>query len=102
MLSKALEWASVSLEAPLLENMEGRSFLRAFEIKRYIKRYVQMTCKPVSLSIETPLGNLDVIRCPGLFESKGKNIWVPFLDPEDNKILSLGAIWNFGKGTGVS
>jgi hypothetical protein len=33
---------------------------------------------------------------------KGKYIWVPFFDPEDIKILSLGAIWNFGKGTGLS
>jgi len=24
------------------------------------------------------------------------------LDPEDIKILSLGATWNFGKGTGLS
>ena len=37
MLSKALEWTSVSIGAPLLGNMEGRSFLRAFEIKRYIQ-----------------------------------------------------------------
>jgi hypothetical protein len=37
MLSKALEWASVSKEIPLLGNMEGRSFLRAFEINRYTK-----------------------------------------------------------------
>jgi hypothetical protein len=29
-------------------------------------------------------------------------IWVPFLDPEDIKILSLGAIWNYGKGKGLS
>jgi hypothetical protein len=36
MLSKALEWASVSIGAPPLGNIEGRSFLRAFEIKRYI------------------------------------------------------------------
>jgi hypothetical protein len=41
MVSKALEWASVSTGAPLLGNMKGRSFLRAFEIKRYIKRYVK-------------------------------------------------------------
>jgi hypothetical protein len=34
MLSKALEWASVSAGAPLLGNMERRSFLRAFEIKK--------------------------------------------------------------------
>jgi hypothetical protein len=31
-----------------------------------------------------------------------KNIWVPFLDLEDIKILNLGAIWNFGKWTGLS
>jgi len=37
-----------------------------------------------------------------IFERKEKYIWVPFLDPEDIKILSLGAIWNFGKGTGLS
>jgi hypothetical protein len=41
MLSKALDWASVSVGAPILGNMEGRSFPRAFEIKRYIKRYVK-------------------------------------------------------------
>jgi hypothetical protein len=39
MLSKVLvlEWASVYIGALLLENMEGCSFLRAFEIKRYRK-----------------------------------------------------------------
>jgi hypothetical protein len=35
MLSKALEWASVSTGALLLRNMEGCSLLRAFEINRY-------------------------------------------------------------------
>jgi hypothetical protein len=68
------------------------------EIKRYIKRDVKMPCKCVSLSIGAPLGNLEGIRLPGLFEY----IWVPFLDPEDIKILCLGTIWNFGKGTGLS
>jgi len=67
MFSQALEWASVSIWAPLLRNMEGRSFLRAFEIKRYVK----MPCKRVSLSIGVPLGNLEGIRLPGLVESKG-------------------------------
>jgi len=38
----------------------------------------------------------------GTFERKGESIWVHFLDPEDIKIISLGAIWNFGKGTGLS
>jgi hypothetical protein len=49
MLRKALEWASVSIGALLLGNIEGRSFLRALEIKRYIKRNVKMPCKWVSL-----------------------------------------------------
>jgi hypothetical protein len=36
------------------------------------------------------------------FERKEKYIWVPFLDLETIKILSMGAIWNFGKGTGLA
>jgi hypothetical protein len=61
----------------------GRSFLRAFEIKSYIKRDVKMPCKWVSLSTGALLGNLERIPLPGLFERKVKFIWVPFLDPED-------------------
>jgi hypothetical protein len=61
-----------------------------------------MSCKQVSLSIGAPLGKLEGIHFPGLFERKVKYIWVPFLDSEDIKILSLGANWNFGKGTGLS
>jgi len=57
-----------------------------------------MPCKWVSLSIGAGLGNLERIRLVGLFEQKVKYIWVPFLDPEDIKILSLGAIWNLVKG----
>jgi hypothetical protein len=60
-----------------------------------------MPCKRVSLSIRVLLGNLAGIRLPELFEWKGSYTWVPFLDPEDIKILNLGAIWNFGKGTGL-
>jgi hypothetical protein len=52
MLSKALEWASVSLEGPLFwGTWRGALFLGPFQIKRYIKRYVQMPYKRVSLSI---------------------------------------------------
>jgi len=40
----------------------------AFEIKGYIKRYIKMPCKRVSLSIAAPLENLDGNRLPGLFE----------------------------------
>jgi hypothetical protein len=61
-----------------------------------------MPCRRVSLSIGALMRNLEGIRLPGLFERKGKYIWVCFLDPEDIKILSLGAIWNFVKGTGLS
>jgi hypothetical protein len=59
-------------------------------LKRYIKRDVKMPCKQVSLSIGALLGNLEGIRWPGLFERKGQYFWVPFLDPEGIKILSLG------------
>ena len=38
----------------------------------------------------------------GTSERKEKYIWVPLLDLEAIKILSLGAIWNFNKGTGLS
>jgi hypothetical protein len=48
------------------------------------------------------LGNPERIHVPGLFERKGEYIWVPFLDPENINILSLGAIWNCGKGAGLS
>jgi hypothetical protein len=37
----------------------------------------------------------------GTFERKEKYIWVPFLDREAIMILSLGAICNFSKGTGL-
>jgi hypothetical protein len=48
------------------------------------------------------LANLEEIRLPGLFERKGQYIWVLFWDPENIRILSLGANWNFGKGRGLS
>jgi hypothetical protein len=61
-----------------------------------------MPCKWVSLSVGALLGNLEGIRFLGLFDRKGKYIWVPFLNPEDIQILRFGAIWNFVKGTGLS
>jgi len=67
MLREDLERASVSKGAPLCGTWGG-SFLRTFEIKRYIKRYVKMPCSRVSLSIGAPLGNLEGIRLPGRFE----------------------------------
>ena len=49
-----------------------------------------------------PVGEPGGDSLAGNFERKGSYIWVPFLDPEGIKILSLGAIWKFGKGTGLS
>ena len=61
------KWASVSVGAPLLGNMEGCSFLRAFEIKRYIKTDVKIPCKQVSLSIGAPLGEPEGDSLAGTF-----------------------------------
>jgi hypothetical protein len=92
---------SLSIGTTLLGNLEGLSCLRTFEIQRYTKRYIKMPCKWVSLSIAAPLEDVEEIRLSRLFERKGQYMWVPFLDPEDIEILSLGAIWKFGKGTGL-
>jgi hypothetical protein len=71
-------------------------------LKRYIKRDVIMPCMRVSLSIRAPLEKLEGIHLLGLSERKGLYISVLFLDPENIKILSLGAIRNFRKGKGLS
>jgi len=86
-----------------------------------------MPCKWASLSIGALLGNLEGVFA-GTFERKEMYICVPFLDPEVITILSLSealaslghtyqssflldpedmsklsieAIWNFTKGTGL-
>jgi len=61
-----------------------------------------MPCKWASFYIGPLLGNPDVGSFAGTFDRKEKYIWVPFLDLEAIKILSLEAIWNFIKGTGLS
>ena len=58
-----------------------------------------MLCKRASLSIGNLLGNLEGGFVAGTFERKEKYVWVPFLDPEAIKILSVGTIWTFSKGT---
>jgi len=68
MLSKARKWASISLGAPVLGNMDGRFFLGAFLLEEFFIRSfrdMQMPCR-VSLSRGAPLGNLE-----GVFERKG-------------------------------
>jgi hypothetical protein len=42
------------------------------------------------------------MRLPGHLERKSYFIWVLFLEPENIRILSLGAIWKFDEGTGLS
>jgi len=59
-LNKVMEWVSVSVGASFFGVTEGRSFLRAFENKRYIR----IPCKGVSLSIATLLENLEGNRLP--------------------------------------
>jgi len=59
-----------------------------------------MPCGQTSLFIGALLGNLEGVCFPGLLREK--YIWVIFLDLEAIKILSLGAICNFSKGTGLS
>jgi len=49
-----------------------------------------------------PVGKTGGGSSAGTFDRKEKYIWVPFLDLGAIKILSLGAIWNFSKGTGLS
>jgi len=80
--------------------MEGCSFLKALEVKRYIKRYVKMSCKWLSFFIGGLLGNILRICFLGLFERKGKYVLVNFLDPENIHILSLRTISNFSNGRG--
>jgi hypothetical protein len=46
-----------------------------------------MPCKWVSLFIGALLGNLEGVCLLGFLREKKKFIWVPFLDPEDIKIL---------------
>jgi len=98
---KALEWVCVSIRAPLLGNMEERSFLWAFEIKIYIKRDVKC---PVSsyLSPQGPCwGTWKGFACRDFLRERIVYLG-SFLGPEDIDILSLGTIWNFGKRTGFS
>jgi hypothetical protein len=76
-----------------LETWRGASFLGLSYLEEFygVLRDIQIPCKRVSLSLGALLGKLEGIRWRGIFERKEKYNWVPFLDPEDIKILSLGA-----------
>jgi hypothetical protein len=111
MQTRLWKWASVSIGAPLLGNMERSSFPKAFErggsfslyretFMRNFEIYVKKRpCKRAALSIGALLGNLEGVRLLGLLREKENAYLGSFvLDRED--IKSLGAIWNFGKEQG--
>jgi hypothetical protein len=85
--------------------MEGCFLLRPFLFRGIFMRFLremQMPCKWVSLYLHRgPVGVPTGVLFARIFERK-KYICVHFLDPEHIKILSLGAIWNFSKGTRLS
>jgi len=59
MSSKSRKWASASIWVPLLGNMEGCLFLRAFLFRGIFmgfSREMHMPCKQLSLSIGVLLG----------------------------------------------
>jgi hypothetical protein len=70
---------------------------------RNLRDMYKRPSKQAVLSIGALLGNLEGGRLPGLLIRKQNSyLGYIFWNPEYNKILNLGAIWNVGKGTGVS
>ena len=47
MLSKARKWASISVGFPLLGNMDGRFFLRAFLLEEFLLGLLEICKRPV-------------------------------------------------------
>jgi len=58
-----------------------------------------LTCRKYGTEKETTVHNL--CECEDLASLRHTNLGSFFLDPEDVRKLSMGAIWNFGKGTGL-
>ena len=57
------------------------------------------TCRKCGTKEETSVYIL--CECEALVSLRHKYLGSFFLDPEDIKNLSIGAIWNFAKGTGL-
>jgi hypothetical protein len=73
MLSKAWKWASASIGAPLLGNMEGLFFLRAFLYRGNFMRFLRdmkIPCHWVSLSIGALLAKLERVHLPGFLRER--------------------------------
>jgi hypothetical protein len=103
-LSKAQKWASTSIGAPLLGNVEGRIFLGAFLSRGIFMRFLrdrQMPCKQVSLSIGALMGNMEGALLSGfLRERKSTSGFLSWTQRTLRFYISLGAIWNFSKEPG--
>ena len=83
MFLKPLEWASASIGATLLRNKEGCPGLRAFEVKRYIKRYVKMYQWERIHLHRGHAGETSEDLLVGTFWEKRKIYLSSFLDPEN-------------------
>jgi hypothetical protein len=57
------------------------------------------TCRKCGTEEETSVHIL--CECEALASHRHAHLGSFFLDPEDIRKLSRGAIWNFGKGTGL-
>ena len=71
MLNKAQKWASISIGAPLLGSMDGRFFHGALLLEEILLgplEIFKMPCRRVSLSIGSPLGNLQGVRLLGILK----------------------------------
>jgi len=93
MLSKAQKWASISIRALLLGNLDGRFFLQAFLLEELLLgplEIYKMPCRRVSLSIGSPLGNLDGGSFAGTFERKEKVYLGSFLGPRGHYDFKFG------------
>ena len=77
MLSKARKWASISVGAPLLGNMDGRFFLRSFLLEEFLSGLLEICKCPVDeyLSPQGPrCGTWRGFVC-GDFREKRSNIF---------------------------
>jgi hypothetical protein len=81
--------------------IEGRLLYWATRKMRFL-RDMQSTLQTGLPLYRSPMGEPGGGSFASTFERKRKYIWVPFLDPEAIKILSLEAIWNFSQGTRLS
>jgi len=78
--------------------MDGRFFPGAFLLEEFLLVRLEIctvSCRRLPLSIGAQVENLEGVRLLGFLRYKKLYIWVPFLDAEVIKILSLRAIWNF-------